>query len=143
MFRKIHSNRDSQDTLFSELGKEFAVYIGKFKAWFTQICHTYPKQVYSLMVILMLSSFALSFLFFQKAKPKSLVVQTQAPAHKMSAPVQDGFGQIIQKGQELKDAIALKSHIETLLAKDSLSSNDSVALGKAIDALHDLSIKNQ
>ena len=143
MFRKIHSNRDNQDTLFSELSKEFAVYISKCKAWFIKICQTYPKPVYSLMVILMLSSFALSFLFIQKTKPKPLAVQTQAPAHKMSAPVQDGFGQIMQKGQALKDAIALKSHIEMLLAKDSLSSNDSAALGKAIDSLHDLSIKNQ
>lgn len=143
MFRKIHSNRDSQDTLFSELGKEFAVYIGKFKAWFTRICQSYPKQVYSLMVILMMSSFALSFLFFQKAKPKPLTGQMQAPANKISAPVQDGFGQIIQKGQALKEAIALKSHIEMLLAKDSLSSNDSAALAKAIDSLHDFSIKNQ
>ena len=143
MFRKIHSNRDSQDTLLSELGNEFAVYIGKFKAWFIKICQTYPKQVYSLMVILMLSSFALSFLFLQKAKPKPLAVQTQGPAHKMSGPVQDGFGQIMQKGQALKDVIALKSHIEILLAKDSLSSNDSVTLAKAVDSLHDLSIKNQ
>lgn len=143
MFRKIHSNRDSQDTLFSELGKEFAVYIGKFKVWFIKICQTYPKQVYSLMVILMLSSFALSFLFLQTAKPKPLAVQKQAPAHMMGAPVKDGFGQIMQKGQALKDAIALKSHIEMLLAKDSLNSNDSATLAKAIDSLHDLSIKNQ
>ena len=143
MFRKIHSNRDPQDTIFSELGKEFAVYIRKFKAWFIKICQTYPKQVYSLMVILMLSSFALSFLFLQKARPTPLAVQKQAQAHKMGAPVQDGFGQIMQKGQVLKDAIALKSHIELLLAKDSLSSNDSATLAKAIDALHELSIKNQ
>lgn len=143
MFRKIHSNRDSQDTLFSELGKEFAVYIGKFKAWFIKICQAYPKQVYSLMVIIMLSSFALSILFIQKTKPQHLIAQTQAPAHKMGAPVQDGLGQIMQKGQALKEAIALKSHIEMLLAKDNLSSNDSAALTKAIDSLHDLSIKNQ
>lgn len=95
------------------------------------------------MVILMLSSFVLSFLFFQTEKQKPLAALPQIPAHKTRAPVQDGFGQIMQKGQALKDAISLKSRIEMLLAKDSLTSNDSAALGNAIDSLHDLSTKNQ
>jgi hypothetical protein len=43
--QKIHSNRDPRDTLFSELKKEFSVYVDKGNSRFSQelVCAKYPK----------------------------------------------------------------------------------------------------
>lgn len=140
MFRKIHSNRDPRDTLFSEISREFSVYIQKFKHWFSGICLTYPKAVYSTMILLMIGSAISSFLFLQTKKP---VPQKAKSASEVTVPVKNGFGQILEKGLALQEAVELKTQIEMLIAKDSLTSIDSVSLEKAIDRLHMLSIKNQ
>lgn len=140
MFRKIHSNRDPRDTVFTEMRKEFSSHIQKFNTWFCGICLKFPKLIYTAMVVLIMASFVLSILLFRKEKPKS---QTVNVSLKTAAPVPDGFGQIMQKGYALKEAVSLKAQVEALIAKDSLSSKDSVSLGKAIDRLHDLSIQNQ
>lgn len=140
MFKKTHSNRDPRDTGFTELRKEFRSHIQKFNNWFCGICLKFPKLVYTTMVIGILISFALSILLFREEKPKSQTVNVSV---KTAGLVQDGLGQIMQKGYALKEAITLKAQIETLIAKDSLTSGDSIALGKAIDRLHNLSIQNQ
>lgn len=140
MFRKIHSNRDPSDTLYTELKKEFSSYIQKFNNWVRRICLKFPKLVYAMMVVLIMISFVLSILLFRKEKPKS---KTANVSPKTAAPMQDGLGQIMQKAYALKEAITLKTQIETLITKDSLTAQDSIVLGKAIDRLHNLSMQNQ
>jgi len=62
------------------------------------------------------------------------------PVSAVAVPVENGFGQIMEKGSALKEAVALKTHIEMLIAKDSLTSSDSISLEKAIDSIHDIQV---
>lgn len=138
MFRKIHSNRDSKDTLWSELRKEFSAYISRADQRFRHLCMTYPRQVYSAMVLLLIISIVLSFRIFQERKsvPVLVSIKQQAQAN----PVSDGLGEISQKAAALQETIVIKAQIEKLIAKDSLNHLDSVVLTKAIDRFHELSI---
>jgi hypothetical protein len=138
MFRKIHSNRNPQDTLLSELRKEFAVYIDRINASITGFLKQHPNLVYTLMVLFLAASMLLSFTILHNEGQKPGV-----SAKVMASPVSEGFGRILTTGAALKESIQLKAQIETLIAKDSLSKADSAFLGKAIDRLHQLSIPHE
>lgn len=135
MFRKIHSNRDPKDTLFSELQKEFAVYLDRIAFSITGFLKMNPNLVYTLMLLFLAASMVLSFTILRHREQ-----QPGVSANVMVNPVSDGFGRILETGTALKESIRLKAQIETLIAKDTLTKADSLYLGKAIDRLHQLSI---
>lgn len=138
MFRKIHSNRDSKDTLWSELRKEFAGYISRADERFRHLCLTYPRQVYTAMVLLLIISIVLSFWILRQRKSLPVLLSIQKDVH--AKPASDGFVQISQKAAALQETALIKAQIEKLIAKDSLDHRDSVMLTKAIDRFHELSI---
>ena len=140
MFRKIHSKRNPSDTLFTELRQEFAIHFNRFWQWFTALCSRYPKQVYGTMVLLILVSAICSFLIRGTSPAPA---QKWRPSSRLVTPVADGFGQIMQKGIALKEAAKIKTQIEALILKDSLTGTDSILLEKSIDRLHELSISTQ
>lgn len=138
MFRKIHSNRDSKDTLWSELRKEFSAYINRADQRFRHVCLTYPRQVYTFMILLLFISMVLSFTLFRERKPVPVTVSIKKQV--TTNPVADGFVEISQKAEALQETAVIKAQIEKLIAKDSLDHRDSVMLTRAIDRFHELSI---
>jgi hypothetical protein len=133
MFRKLHSNRDPRDTLFSELNKEFRPYFRKAGSGLKGMADSHPKFLFVMMVINIILSAILSFTVFRhKPAPVKVTPQTVNP-------VSSGFEQIMRTGERLKRTIALKHIIDSLTAKKQLSPNDSLTLEKALDQFQTLS----
>jgi hypothetical protein len=132
MFRKIHSNRNPKDTVFSELRKEFGNYFNAAGTFSRSVLERRPKLTYGAMVFLMAISLVFSFTCFKhRDKPK---VKTTAKV----SPVGDGFSRIIQAGEKLKMTLALKYLVDSLSAKKSLSAKDSLLLDSALDRLQSI-----
>jgi len=132
MFRKLHSNRDPRDTLLSEINKEFRPYIHKAGKGLTGLVNSHPRFLFTMMVINIVLSVALSFTVFRQHAPPPKVVKPQAN------PVSTGFDQILRTGEKLKRTIGLKRQIDSLTAKKRLSAADSLALEKALDTIQKL-----
>jgi hypothetical protein len=135
MFKKLHSNRDPQDTVFAELKKEFAVYYGKAGYGVRKITLLYPRSCFGLMVFSMLVSLGLSFTVFRNHEPvkKASVLSKIIPSS-----VGNSFEKIIETGSALKEIIALKGHADSLLTRKNLSHVDSAALETDLDRLQQL-----
>ena len=125
MFKKIHSNRDPDTTIFSAVKKEFAPYFCKAGTCTKVFAERHPKFLLGVMIFSMTLSIALSFTVFQ---PKP------APP-KLYKPVSGGFDQLLQTAVALKETIRLQRRIDSLSAKKTLTAQDSAGLGQALDEL--------
>jgi len=130
MWKKIHSNRDPRDTLYSELKKEFKPWFGKAGAGFATATKNYPKVFFGLMILLMLVSAGLSFTVFRHHEKTAAV----SPA-RHSDPVGEGFSQIMKATGQLRETLKLKHTVDSLSAKRQLSGADSLQLDSALDRL--------
>ncbi|NQX54475.1 hypothetical protein HQN86_12695 [Pedobacter panaciterrae] len=135
MFRKIHSKRDPSDTLYSALAREFRAYIDWLKAKIRGLLKAYPKPVFAFMVVSIIVSASLAVTVFRSEKPTS--VPQIKPA---VSTVGKGFSQILATADALRESLEIKREISALIAKDSLSSADSVLLEKALNRFHQLTI---
>lgn len=133
MFKRITSNRDPRDTLFSELKKEFGPYYHKASSKGKSLMASYPRFWFATMIFLLLVSLGLSFTVFRNREPpaKKKVAVKQA-----AEPVSTGLGQILKAGAALRQTIVLKRQVDSLIAKDHLTAADSADLEKALDKLN-------
>ena len=144
MFRKLHSNRDPNDTLLRELKKEFSVYFGKAENGINALLQQYPKEAYGAMLVLMLISLVLSFTILKNrdpVKPVPVISVTGKGNSRQSgvlSPLSGGINQLLQTTSGLKQTMELKQQIDTLLSKAVLSHADSVRLAAALDRLQHL-----
>lgn len=130
MWRKIHSNRDPRDTLYSELRKEFRPWFEKLITSCSTLLSDSPKTAFSGMVILLMLSTALSFTVFRHHdghQPK--------PAAKAPAVVSDGFSRIMQTAGKLRETIRLKKIVDSLTSGKQLNAADSLLLDSALSRL--------
>lgn len=132
MWRKMHSNRDPRDTLYSEIRKEFGGYFTATGNALTGLLNAYPKIFLVLMIFLMIISGALSFTVFRHPDTKATT------AAKPVNPVSDGFSNILQTASRIKDGLHLKKVIDSLSTKKQLSAADSSALERALDSLQQI-----
>jgi hypothetical protein len=129
MFRKITSNRNPKDTLYSELKKEFGPYHKSLRGKFQKIAQNYPKFVFAMMVINIVLSVILTMTVFRR-HPR--------PAKKVIIATPSGLDQILQAGEKLKKTISLKRTIDSLSEKKNLSGKDSTLLDSALDQFQKL-----
>lgn len=129
MWRKIHSNRDPRDTLFSELHKEFKSYFSVAESAGKRMVSAYPKLIFWSMVILMTSSATLSFTVFRHHEKAIVKVVGN------NEPVEDGFNQILQTTGDIRETMKLKKLVDSLSAKKQLAPSDSALLDSALDKL--------
>jgi len=134
MFRKIRSNRDPNDTLLSELQKEFSVYLSAASKTGRAFSARYPVTVFSCMVVLLIGSGVFAVIFHHPQKKEKVVQASHEPY------LQDGFARITAAGTALNETIRLKTHVDSLLAKPVLSGLDSIELLRSLDSLRHLSI---
>lgn len=130
MWRKIHSNRDPRDTLFSELQKEFRPWFSNAKRFMIAALGSYPKFFFGGMIILLLISFALSFTVFRHQEKPAVVAAKPRPD-----PVNDGFSQIMKATGHLRETLELKHTVDSLTSKKQLSAADSLLLDSALNRL--------
>ena len=132
MFKKIHSNRDPGDTLYSEIKKEFGEYFHKAGSGTKSFTERYPKLLFGLMVICIAVS--ISVVFALRKHP--------APPPKITvSPVSDGFSQILNLSAALKETIALKKQVDSLSKKRTLDKADSAALLNDLNRLQQINSK--
>jgi len=134
MWRKITSNRDPRDTIYSELKKEFSPYVGKANSFGRNIAARYPKLLFGFMVALMAVSLVLSFTVLRHRVPARTPVQAQ----KQSGPIQDGFAQIMVTAGEIRQTLSLKHLVDSITAKKQLNQADSILLDSALSQLQRL-----
>jgi hypothetical protein len=130
MWKKIHSNRDPRDTLFSELRKEFSVYFGVAGAFGKSFLSRYPKFFFGMMVSLITASLILSFTLFRHP---NVIAAKAAPAR--INPVADGFSEIRRATGKIRTTLRLKHLVDSISTKKQLSAADSVALDSALSQL--------
>ena len=137
MFRRIHSNRDPRDTLYSELKKEFSVYVDKSNNVFKRLVCGYPRFVFGLMIALLAASLILAVALHHKMLPKD-------EANKLpdvnKTPVNDGFDNIMAAGVALKQTIRLRRQVDSITAKKTLTKTDSLSLLRDLDSLQHIRI---
>ncbi|SHM92646.1 hypothetical protein [Mucilaginibacter sp. OK098] len=132
MWRKIHSNRDPRDTLYSEIHKEFGTYFGAAGNVLKQVLNARPKIFLGLMIVLMITSAALSFTVFRH--PEAKITRIEKPVD----PVEDGFSKILQTAAKIKKGMGLKKLVDSLSARQQLTSADSAMLESALDSLQQI-----
>jgi hypothetical protein len=130
MWRKIHSNRDPRDTIYSELKKEFSSYFGKATSMGKSVLDLYPKFFFGGMVLAMLVSIVLCFTVFRH--PEQV---TPHPHKQEVSPVQDGFTQIMKATGKIRETLRLKHLVDSISAKKQLSGADSTLLDSGLSQL--------
>jgi hypothetical protein len=133
MWRKIRSNRDPRDTLYSELQKEFKPWFTKARRCFSAALSDYPRFFFSGMVILLLVSMVLSFTVFRH--PENIAI---VPEKKHPNVVEDGFSRIMQAAGQLKETLKLKTIVDSLAARKNLTQADSLMLDSALSRLQQI-----
>ncbi|MFA6082796.1 hypothetical protein [Mucilaginibacter sp.] len=129
MWKRIHSNRDPRDTLYSEIHKEFGTYFAIAGNAAKRLVAAYPKFFWGCMIFLLALSFVLSFTIFRKPEKGRVTVV------KKVNPVEDGFSQISQATGNIRETMNLKKLVDSLTAKSQLSAHDSTLLDSALSRL--------
>jgi hypothetical protein len=137
MFKKIHSNRDPRDTLYSELKKEFSVYVEKGNDAFQSMIRGYPRFFFALMIALLTASLTLAVVLHHKLVPPDKISKVPKV---QSAPVSAGLDNILAAGNALKQSIRLRSQVDSITAKRILTKTDSLALLQDLDSLQHIRI---
>ena len=130
MFRKIHSNRDPRDTLYSELKKEFSVYADKGSRFGQALAAKYPRFLFGLMTVLLLASAVLAVWLHPKMAPPEKVKQQTR-----SEVLNSSFDHILAAGVALKTTIHLRRQVDSITAKKLLTKADSITLVRDLDSL--------
>ncbi|WPU99105.1 hypothetical protein SNE26_24130 [Mucilaginibacter sp. cycad4] len=129
MWKRIHSNRDPRDTLYSEIRREFGTYfLLAGNAW-KCLLSKYPKFLFGTMILFLLTSAALSFTIFRNEKKAVAIVS------KTTNPIQDGFSQIMAATDRIRETLDLKKIVDSLGRKKRLDFRDSLTLDSALDRL--------
>jgi hypothetical protein len=129
MWKKIRSNRDPRDTLYSELQKEFGTYFAMAANWVRHITAAHPRLFFGGMMGILALSFILSFTVFREAgQPVPKVTRQMNPVH-------DGFDRILQATGQIRETLRLKHLVDSLSARKALSARDSMLLDSALDRL--------
>lgn len=137
MFKRIHSNRDPRDTLYSELKKEFSVYVDKGNGAFKRLACAYPRFIFGLMIALLVASLILAIALHRNMLPEDQVTKTQKAR---PVPVGEGFDNIMAAGAALKQTIRLRRQVDSITAKRTLSKPDSITLLRDLDSLQHIRI---
>jgi hypothetical protein len=137
MFKKIHSNRDPRDTLYSELKKEFSVYVDRGNDAFKSLVCGNPRFFFGLMIALLTGSLILAVALHHKLIPPDKV----AKAPKVQpVPLREGLDNIMAAGNALKQTIRLRRQVDSITGKKTLTKKDSLTLLRDLDSLQHIHI---
>jgi hypothetical protein len=132
MLKKIHSDRDPQDTLYSEVVKEFGAYFTIAGNSFKRCLGSCPRFFYGLMVTLLIISLILSFTVFRH--PDNAIPVKQQVIN----PIGDGFNRMMRASEQIRQTIKLKRLVDSISSKKLLTEKDSSALESALDQLREI-----
>ena len=130
MSRKTHS--DEEGTSFiRELRKEFSGTLNKGEDSAIFLMNRYPKQIFIGMVILIVLSSILAFVyrpFEGRQKPDFM----RESVNEISGTVTNEINTILDLGDRVKRISLLKLEVERIILQDNISEEDSMFLEMAI-----------
>ena len=140
MFKKIHSNRQPEDTLYASIKTEFAPVFDKAGNKFQNLLKRYPKTIFIGMIFLMVVSGIVSFTLFRNKPSRSnkgmlTINRGNAKEREINRKTDSSMAGILLITQKLMVNIRLKQKIEGLIKQPRLSHQDSASLLIAIDSL--------
>jgi len=116
-------------TVFSALQNEFSGLIGRISDSLSGVFKKYPRSVFSLMVILMGISALLCFTLLRMESKK-------APQEKKALlKVESGLNEIGTTLSRLRRTLEIREALKVLLAKDTLSTQDSLLMAGMVTEL--------
>jgi len=133
IFKKITSNRDLGDTVYSEIKKEFRPYFTTAGQSVKRTANKYPKFLFAMMVINIVLSIILCLPLYRAKKETE-----KAPKLTIAAPVSTGFDRIMLAGAALQQTIRLKKQVDSLMQKSSLTKADSATLWSDLGQLQQI-----
>jgi hypothetical protein len=128
MFRKIRSNRNPRDTLYSEFKKELNPYLTNIRLSLKAIARKYPRFLFAMMVINIMLSAIVVIALHHPVPQKPLPV----------SPINTGFDKIRAASAALRKTILLKQRVDSITSKKQLTASDSVNLGRLLDSLQEI-----
>lgn len=134
MFKKIHSNRDPEKTIWSELNNEFAPYISKANTGFSTIISAYPKQIFVGMMLLIIVSAVLSFTVFRNTDDPLAVKVSQQERIIPQVPQVN----MLQMIDLMEETLLIQKQLDSIAAKEVLSATDSLTITNGIKRLDEL-----
>ncbi|CAH0267612.1 MULTISPECIES: hypothetical protein [unclassified Pedobacter] len=141
MFRKIRSNRAPDRTVPVELYHEFRPYLILLRRRMVRQLKTYPKQVFVLMVILVIFSVLYSFDVLSlndKKEVKAVVFINREKSSKPSYSINDGLSRISTTGAKLRKTLEIRKQVDSVLDRKTLNSADSAFLEAKLEELRKL-----
>lgn len=141
MFRKIRSNRPPDRTVPVELYHEFRPYLVLLRRRAVRLLKAYPRQVFALMVTMVVFSVLFSFGLFplqHKKEMKALPFSSKEKSSKQSHSVDDGLSKISTTGAKLRKTLEIRKQVDSVLNKGRLSRLDSVFLEAKLEELRKL-----
>ena len=133
MFRKIPSS-ERNTTVFRELKKEFSPHVAAVDTKAKVFMDRHAKIIFCVMILLIVVSFILTFFVL---KPEETNQTENLKEELIAFP--EGFGGEFSALQDLSSRAMkmaeLKTEIERIISKESISKEDSVFLEKAIEQL--------
>lgn len=130
MFKKIRSNIDPDATVAKELRKEFGKYFDKAEEKTNGFLVAYPKQIFIVMLVLIVISAIICFLILNPEQQKTPNFFNKTI--NATSSISSGIGEIVELGSKVNDTYELKKQVEQIIAKERLTKADSVFLEKAI-----------
>lgn len=141
MFRKIRSNSAPDRTVSVELYHEFRPYLVLLRRRLVWLLKAYPRQVFALMVILVIFSVLYSFDLLSlnnKKEVKVVVLSNGERSSKPSYSINDGLSKISTTGAKLRKTLEIRKQVDSVLNKGRLSRLDSVFLEAKLEELRKL-----
>lgn len=140
MFRKIHSKRNPERSIFAEIQKEFGHYLSFALALLKSLLNKHARLSFSIMVLIMSLSIVCSY--FKLDMPEKTHQSLASSSTLSQNSAETGFDQIVKVGLALKESIELRKQIDQTLSKKVLSAEDSIQLVKMFDRIKIISIPN-
>jgi hypothetical protein len=141
MFRKIRSNRAPDRTVPVELYHEFRPYLVLMRRRMVRLLKAYSKQVFVLMVLLVIFSVLYSFgvLSLKDKKQVNAVAFTnEGESRKPSYSINDGFSRIGTTGAKLRKTLEIRKQVDSVLDRETLNRADSAFLEAKLEELRKL-----
>lgn len=134
MFRKIHSKRDPEKTIWEEINNEFHPYFSKANQGMAFVLKKYPKQIYVAMLILICISAVLAATVL-RPEPVNLSMYpniSKPTIDKQQSSPSNGF---LDNLDLLQQTLKLEGEVKEILDKPTLSLEDSLVLENKIKEL--------
>jgi len=141
MFRKIRSNRAPDRTIPVELYREFRPYLVLMRRQIVQFLKAYPKQLFALMVMLLVFSVLYSFGVLPRKDKEAAKAVASTGTEKRSGqsyPMSEGLSKISSTGIKLRKTLEIRKQVDSVLGRETLNSNDSAFLEAKLEELRKL-----